>query len=85
MKELTYKHCQAYSITNVANGFFSYCKQVKEKGGAYAFQIILDDEYKEKALQFLQFMHSKLGVHTFVLSDCQKKEDRDIIEACSDS
>jgi glucosamine--fructose-6-phosphate aminotransferase (isomerizing) len=26
LKELTYKHCQAYSITNVANGFFSYCK-----------------------------------------------------------
>jgi glucosamine--fructose-6-phosphate aminotransferase (isomerizing) len=26
MKELTYKHCQAYSLNNVSNGFFSYSK-----------------------------------------------------------
>lgn len=30
LKELTYKHCQAYSLNNVSNGFFSYSKQRKE-------------------------------------------------------
>ena len=40
LKELTYKHCQAYSLDNVSNGFFSYSKQ---HPGTYAFFIILND------------------------------------------
>lgn len=69
----------------MANGFFSYAKQAKEAGkGAYAFFIILDDEFKEKAMESLKFMHDKLGVHLIVLSDCSKAEDRDLIGAFSD-
>lgn len=83
LKELTYKHCQAYSLNNVANGFFSYSKERKEKGGAYAFHIILEDEFKERNLEFLQYIDSKLGVNAFVISDCQEPEDRAIIEAHS--
>lgn len=81
MKELTYKHCQAYSLNNVANGFFSYSKERKEKGsGAYAFHLILDDEFKTQNLEFLEFIDTKLGVNAFVISDCQNEEDRKIIE-----
>ena len=71
LKELTYKHCQAYSLNNVSNGFFSYSKQRKEQGsGAYAFHIILEDEFKEKNLEFLEYINTKLGVNAFVISDC---------------
>jgi len=74
MKELTYKHCQAYSLNNVSNGFFSYSKQRKEQGeGAYAFHIILEDEFKAKNLEFLEFINTKLGVNAFVISDCQNE------------
>jgi glucosamine 6-phosphate synthetase-like amidotransferase/phosphosugar isomerase protein len=30
-------------------------------------------------------MHEKLGVHTFVITDCHRPEDKSIIEANSDS
>ena len=29
-------------------------------------------------------MKGKLGVHAFVISDCEKAEDREIIETCSE-
>ena len=74
LKELTYKHCQAYSLNNVSNGFFSYSKQRREQGeGAYAFHIILEDEFKQKNLEFLEFINTKLGVNAFVISDCQNE------------
>jgi len=43
MKELTYKHCQPYSLSNASNGFFSFSKANK---GTVAVFIILDDENK---------------------------------------
>ena len=57
MKELTYKHCQAYSLNNCANGFFSYAKQTPN---TCAFFIIVNDECKTKAMKHLQYMHDKL-------------------------
>ena len=57
-------------MNNVANGFFSYSKQHKELGGAYAFHIILDDEFKARNLEFLEYINTKLGVNAFVISDC---------------
>ena len=65
----------------MANGFFSYSKQRKEQGsGSYAFHLILDDEFKSKNLEFLEFIDTKLGVNAFVISDCTSEEDRKIIE-----
>lgn len=40
MKELTYKHCQAYSIDNISNGYFNYAKQHE---GTPTFFIIVND------------------------------------------
>jgi hypothetical protein len=57
-------------LNNVANGFFSYSKEHKDKGGAYAFHFILDDEFKQKNLEFLEYINTKLGVNAFVISDC---------------
>lgn len=70
----------------MANGFFSYSKENKTSGGgAFAFYIILDDDYKAKAKEFLQFIHAKLGVHIFVISDCKGDEDREFIKNNSDN
>ena len=66
MKELTYKHCQAYSLDNVSNGFFSFSKQ---NPGTYAFFIVLDDEYKEKSFTYLKYLRTKLKANLIVLSD----------------
>lgn len=86
LKELTYKHCQAYSLNNVGNGFFSYSKEnTTNGGGAFAFYIILEDEYKVKSMEFLQFIHAKLGVHIFVISDCKTEADREFIVKNSDN
>lgn len=47
LKELTYKHCQAYSLTNSSNGYFNYAKNHKKTP---TFMIILNDEHKDKSL-----------------------------------
>lgn len=67
-------------MNNVANGFFSYSKQHRETGGASAFHIILDDEFKQRNLEFLEFINTKLGVNALVISDCEDPSDRTIIE-----
>lgn len=66
MKELTYKHCQAYSLNNVSNGFFSFSKQNK---GTFTYFIILDDEFKDVSLRYMKYMHDKLKVNIIVISD----------------
>ena len=81
LKELTYKHCQAYSVDNVSNGFFSFAKQNK---GTFAFFVIVDDEYKSKAFDYLKFMHDKLGVRLFVISDIRDPNERDFLQQYSE-
>ena len=39
MKELTYLHCQCFSISNIANNFFNY---VKLNPGMPAIFVVLD-------------------------------------------
>jgi glucosamine 6-phosphate synthetase-like amidotransferase/phosphosugar isomerase protein len=56
LKELTYKHCQAYSMDNCSNGYFNYAMVSKDTP---TFVIILEDEHKEKTIQCLEYLHTK--------------------------
>ena len=66
MKELTYKHCQAYSIDNISNGYFNYAKQHE---GTPTFFIIVNDQHKKKSIDTLVYLTQKLKIKAFVLSD----------------
>eukprot|EP00347_Sterkiella_histriomuscorum_P001487 403371846 len=81
MKELTYKHCQAYSLNNCSNGFFSFAKQ---NPGTCAFFIIVDDEYKENSMRNLTYMFEKLQVRLFVISDLDSEQDREFLNKYSE-
>ena len=45
MKELTYVHCQQFSISNVANNLFNY---LKVNPGMPAIFIVLDNSPQDK-------------------------------------
>ena len=45
MKELTYLHCQSFSITNIANNFYNY---VQSNPGMPAIYIVLDSDQRDK-------------------------------------
>jgi len=53
LKELTYKHCQAYGMDNCCNGYYNYARANKDTP---TFVIILEDEHKEKSLMYLKYL-----------------------------
>lgn len=76
MKELTYKHCQAYSLNNTSNGYFNYAKN---NPGTPTFFIILNNEFLERSLKFLDYVSNKLKAKVFALSDVEDEETRKLI------
>ena len=78
LKELTYKHCQAYSLSNASNGYVNYAKSHE---GTPTFFVLLNDQYKEKSLKYLEFITQKIKAKVFLLSDIEDAEERKQLEA----
>ena len=78
MKELTYIHCQVFSINNIANNLFNFALS---NAGIPAIWIVLDSNQadKEISVQVMRKLMAK-GVKTFniVISDCQDAETRNL-------
>ena len=70
MKELTYIHCQVFSINNIANNLFNFALN---NAGIPAIWIVLDSNQQDKeiSIQVMKKLMAK-GVKTFniVISDC---------------
>ena len=76
MKELTYLHCQCFSISNIANNFFNY---VKLNPGMPAIFVILDSLVVDKRLALAamrKLMVSQVDLFSIIISDCQDAETR---------
>ena len=71
MKELTYIHCQVFSINNIANNLFNF---VNNNPGIPAIWIVLDSDPTDKEVS-LEVMRKLLarGFSTFniIISDCE--------------
>ena len=70
MKELTYLHCQSFSISNIANNFYNY---VQNNPGMPSIWIVLDSDLhdKEITIQAMKKLQNR-QVKTFsiIISDC---------------
>ena len=70
MKELTYIHCQVFSINNIANNLFNF---VYNNTGIPAIWIVLDSDQTDKqiSLQVMRkLMAKKVQTFNIVISDC---------------
>jgi glucosamine--fructose-6-phosphate aminotransferase (isomerizing) len=70
MKELTYLHCQSFSVSNIANNFYNY---VQNNPGMPSIWIVLDSDMhdKEITIQAMRKLQNR-QVKTFsiIISDC---------------
>ena len=77
MKELTYLHCQSFSITNIANNFFNY---VQNNPGMPAIYVILDSDQRDKqmSIQVMKKLQKRqVNTFTIIISDCEDIETRE--------
>ncbi|CDW73742.1 glucosamine--fructose-6-phosphate aminotransferase [Stylonychia lemnae] len=81
MKELTYKHCQAYSLNNCHKGFYNYAKNHQ---GTCVFYVILDDEFKELSLKYLKSINQSIKARIIILSDISIQEEREALQNLSE-
>ena len=76
MKELTYLHCQCFSISNIANNFFNY---VKLNPGMPAIFVVLDSLNVDKRVTLAamrKLMANQINLFSIIISDCQDSETR---------
>jgi glucosamine--fructose-6-phosphate aminotransferase (isomerizing) len=77
IKELTYMHCQCFSINSVSNQYFNY---VKQNEGTPTIFVVLDDEYKEKCINIMKHIKEKTNITAIIISDVKDKPSRDFFE-----
>lgn len=70
MKELTYLHCQCFSISNIVNNLLTYM-QINQ--GMPAIFVILDSNAQDKRIStdtIRKVMAKKINLHAIIISDC---------------
>lgn len=84
MKELTYLHCQCFSISNIVNNLLTYM-QINQ--GMPAIFVILDSNAQDKRIStdtIRKVMAKKISLHAIIISDCQDSETRSLFtEFCN--
>ena len=76
MKELTYLHCQCFSISNVANNLLNYARV---NPGMPAIFVILDSMPNDKRIAIgvmKRLTNAQINLYSVIISDCQDAETR---------
>lgn len=81
MKELTYIHCQAFSISEISGSSYSYSKM---NPGTPAIFIVLDSNPATKELvlsQMAKLLESGVKFQSIVITDCRDNATKEFLEA----
>lgn len=71
MKELTYLHCQCFSILNISNNFFGY---ISSKSAVPCIFIVLHDS-KASTINLMKKLHKhSSNIYPVIITDCDDKE-----------
>lgn len=72
MKELTYLHCQCFSIVNISNNFFGYINCKKE---AVPVIFIVSSDDKQTTIAIMKKLQ-KYGANIYpvIITDCEDAE-----------
>lgn len=71
MKELTYLHCQCFSIVNISNNFVGY---IKQRTAVPCIFVVLDDT-KERTIKVMSKLQKySANIFPVIISDCEDSE-----------
>ena len=77
MKELTYLHCQAFAVSNVANNLFAYAKVNPNMPTIW---VVLDSNLDDKRLSIStmrKILLRQVDLYSIVISDCTDSETKE--------
>ena len=78
MKELTYLHCQCFSMNNVVNSLYNY---MIVNPGTPVILIVLDSSASDKRIAIStmrKLMTKQVNVHGIIISDCTDSETQSL-------
>jgi glucosamine--fructose-6-phosphate aminotransferase (isomerizing) len=81
MKELTYIHCQAFSVSEISGSFYSYSRM---NPGTPAIFIVLDSDPSTKDLvlnQMAKLLENGIKLQSIVITDCRDNATKQFLEA----
>lgn len=73
MKELTYLHCQCFSILNISNNFFGY---INSKKAVPCIFVVLSDLRTTSINIMKKLQKHKESIYPVIISDCEDDESR---------